>query len=151
MAITAGSKSARHSPHPTPHRRGNPCGGPIGVDFHIPGRHQAHPYTDIPPVGPHCGPGGVTPQERCNEAFWVRGSDAVTEAGCTPNSWNVALGEADLLVSYASLVRELDHIPVVAGLKLISKQSTNTISLAWPTGSKIRSAMLVGGGNVVSL
>lgn len=54
--------------------------------------------------------------------FWVRWSDAVTEAGRTPNSWNVPLHEADLLGSYASLVRELGHIPVVAELKFKSKQ-----------------------------
>lgn len=56
--------------------------------------------------------------------FWVRWSDAVTEAGCTPNSWNVSLGETDLIESYASLVRELGHIPVVAELKLKSKQDS---------------------------
>jgi hypothetical protein len=50
--------------------------------------------------------------------FWVRWSDAVREAGFEPNQLNSALPDDNLLVKLAELVRELQHFPVAAELKM---------------------------------
>lgn len=65
--------------------------------------------------------------------LWSRWSDAVKEAGCTPNQLQTPIEESALLQSLALLVRELGHWPVVTELKLKAKQvpgfpSHNTFS-----------------------
>ena len=50
--------------------------------------------------------------------FWVRWSDAVREAGFEPNRLNSALPDDRLLVKLSELVRELQHFPVAAELKM---------------------------------
>jgi hypothetical protein len=50
--------------------------------------------------------------------FWVRWSDAVREAGFEPNRLNSALPKHRLLGKLAALVRELQHFPVAAELRM---------------------------------
>ena len=54
---------------------------------------------------------------------WARWSDAVKEAGCTPNQLQTPIQEGALLEAFGLLVRELGHWPVVAELKLKAKQA----------------------------
>lgn len=54
--------------------------------------------------------------------FWARWGDAVAEAGCVPSKLTVPIEEALPLESYVALTRELGHLPVVAELKLKTKQ-----------------------------
>jgi hypothetical protein len=49
---------------------------------------------------------------------WARWSDAVQEAGCTPNQMQAPIEENALLESLALLIRELGHWPAVAELRL---------------------------------
>lgn len=55
---------------------------------------------------------------------WARWSDAVRDAGFTPNSLNARLDDSIVLRSYIALVRELGRFPVVSELKLKSKQDS---------------------------
>jgi len=64
---------------------------------------------------------------------WVKWSDAVTEAGFTPNRLQQPFDEQHLLEKLTSLVKELGHLPVRAELKLRARQdrsfpSPNTFS-----------------------
>lgn len=53
---------------------------------------------------------------------WARWSDAVAEAGCTPNRLQQPIDESTLLQALAQTIRELGHWPVVTELKLRAKQ-----------------------------
>jgi len=50
--------------------------------------------------------------------FWARWGEAVREAGFEPKELNRAFEEAHLLEKLAGLVKELDHFPVAAELRL---------------------------------
>jgi hypothetical protein len=50
--------------------------------------------------------------------FWVRWSDAVTEAGFTPNQWQGAYGDEVLIAKLVSLTRELGKFPVQGDLRM---------------------------------
>lgn len=50
--------------------------------------------------------------------FWVRWSDAVREAGLSPNALQKRFSDSHLMEKYAMLVRELGHVPTAAELKL---------------------------------
>lgn len=50
--------------------------------------------------------------------YWVRWSDALKEAGFTPNVFNVAYADDVLLAKLCELIRELGHFPVSGELKL---------------------------------
>ena len=52
--------------------------------------------------------------------YWLRWSDAVKEAGYTPNSMNRALDEEHLLEKLAQFTREIGHYPLVAELRMKS-------------------------------
>ena len=50
--------------------------------------------------------------------YWTRWSEALKEAGFTPNKLQGAFPEEELLLKYVGLVRELGHAPTVGDLKL---------------------------------
>lgn len=50
--------------------------------------------------------------------YWARWSDAVQEAGFTPNKLQEPYSEAMLIEKYIGLIRELGHIPVKGELQL---------------------------------
>jgi hypothetical protein len=50
--------------------------------------------------------------------YWARWSDAVREAGFSPNKFQGAYDETILLNKYIELVRELGHLPVEGELRL---------------------------------
>ena len=52
---------------------------------------------------------------------WIRWSDAVTDAGCEPNSMQSRMTDADLLDSYAFAVRALGHVPVKNELRMLRR------------------------------
>lgn len=54
--------------------------------------------------------------------LWVRWSDAVKEAGITPNTLQVAYEDEVLLEKYIAFIREIGHVPVAAEFRLQSKQ-----------------------------
>lgn len=54
--------------------------------------------------------------------YWVRWSDALREAGYSPNQFQSAYDEQFLLEKLATLVQELGHFPVIAELKLRARQ-----------------------------
>lgn len=54
--------------------------------------------------------------------YWVRWSDALREAGYSPNQFQSAYNEQFLLEKLASFVQELGHFPVHAELKLKRRQ-----------------------------
>lgn len=56
--------------------------------------------------------------------LWARWGDAVTEAGCIPNTLNAPLEDSVVLESLIGLVREVGRLPVVSELKLKAKQTT---------------------------
>lgn len=65
--------------------------------------------------------------------YWLRWSDAVTEAGFAPNAMNAAFDDDHLLASLASLVRELGHFPVNAELVMKARDEA-----AFPTEKTFR-------------
>lgn len=50
--------------------------------------------------------------------YWARWSDAVREAGLTPNEYNTAYDDDVLLEKYANLAKELERLPVAGDLRL---------------------------------
>jgi Meiotically up-regulated gene 113 len=56
--------------------------------------------------------------------LWLRWSDALQEAGFSPNRLTTALDEGYVLDSYISLVRSLGRIPVIGELKRQAKVDT---------------------------
>jgi hypothetical protein len=56
--------------------------------------------------------------------YWVRWSDAVREAGFTPNQLNTAYQEEYMLEQCATLARALGHIPVHAEMQLASRNDS---------------------------
>lgn len=50
--------------------------------------------------------------------YWSKWSDAVREAGCTPNSYQEAFDTNQIVSALARLVRELGHFPVFGELRL---------------------------------
>jgi hypothetical protein len=50
--------------------------------------------------------------------YWVRWSDALREAGLEPNRMNSAVPDHRLLGKLAELIRELQHFPVTAELRM---------------------------------
>jgi hypothetical protein len=50
--------------------------------------------------------------------FWARWSDAVREAGFTPNELSIAYNDSELLDKYATLARELGRLPADCDLRL---------------------------------
>ena len=50
--------------------------------------------------------------------YWLRWSDALTEAGFTPNQKNAAFSDTFILRQYADLARELGHLPLKSELLL---------------------------------
>lgn len=54
--------------------------------------------------------------------YWSKWSDAIAEAGLTPNQMNQALSLDDVVRSYALYVRELGRLPVIAELKMRRRQ-----------------------------
>jgi hypothetical protein len=49
---------------------------------------------------------------------WVKWSDVIIEAGYSPNTMNASYSDEYLLESYASLIRELNHIPTSPEIKI---------------------------------
>jgi hypothetical protein len=58
--------------------------------------------------------------------FWARWSDAVKEAGLTPNEMNSAIPDDELWLSLATLTRKLRHFPVEPEVKL-ARQADRSI------------------------
>jgi hypothetical protein len=56
---------------------------------------------------------------------WARWSDAVREAGLTPNEMRTAYDEIDLLRKYADLAQELGRLPSASDLRLRNATDTN--------------------------
>jgi len=54
--------------------------------------------------------------------LWARWSDAVREAGFTPNEMKEAYGESELLDKFAKLALELGHVPTVSDIRLCVSQ-----------------------------
>jgi hypothetical protein len=54
--------------------------------------------------------------------LWARWSDAVREAGFTPNEMKEAYGESELLEKYAKLAQDLAHLPTVTDIMLSASQ-----------------------------
>lgn len=50
--------------------------------------------------------------------YWARWSDAIEEAGLSPNKLNSAYEEAHLLIRFAELVRELGRFPTAAEARM---------------------------------
>ncbi len=50
--------------------------------------------------------------------YWARWSDALRDAGFTPNRWQVGYDEDFMLRRFAALIRELGHFPTEPELKL---------------------------------
>lgn len=57
--------------------------------------------------------------------FWARWSDALIEAGFTPNQLSVAYANKELLEKYANLSQELGRLPTGNDLRLKSKLDEN--------------------------
>jgi hypothetical protein len=57
--------------------------------------------------------------------YWVRWSDAVQEAGYTPNRLQSSYNEQFLLEKLAAFIQELGHFPVSAELKLRARQDSD--------------------------
>ncbi len=53
--------------------------------------------------------------------YWIRWSEAVSEAGFSPNELNPVRTDDEMLERLAGLVRELRHFPVVGELKMKSR------------------------------
>lgn len=53
--------------------------------------------------------------------YWIRWSEAVSEAGFSPNELNPGRSDDEMLERLAGLVRELQHFPVVGELKMKSR------------------------------
>ncbi len=49
--------------------------------------------------------------------YWLRWSEAITEAGYEPNVFNKAYNEEFIIQSYIELIRELKHFPIEGELK----------------------------------
>jgi hypothetical protein len=65
--------------------------------------------------------------------YWARWSDAIREAGLTPNEGNVAFSEEHLLANLAQLTKELGRFPVQAEIRMKARRdnefpSHNTFS-----------------------
>jgi hypothetical protein len=54
--------------------------------------------------------------------YWVRWSDALIEAGLTPNRKQEAYDEGHLIVKLISLAQELGHFPVVGDLRMKARK-----------------------------
>jgi hypothetical protein len=48
--------------------------------------------------------------------YWLRWGDAIREAGCSPNDWNLAYDETFLIEKYIHLTRELKRFPIEGDL-----------------------------------
>jgi hypothetical protein len=57
--------------------------------------------------------------------YWTRWSDAIREAGFEPNTMQEAVPEESLLLSIASLIRELRRFPTTADLKMKARHDPN--------------------------
>jgi len=55
--------------------------------------------------------------------YWARWSDALQEAGYSPNQFQSAYNEEFLLEKFAAFIQELGHFPVHAELKLKARQA----------------------------
>jgi len=56
---------------------------------------------------------------------WRSWGEAVTEAGLAPNEWQAALPEDDLIVKLIGLIRELEHFPVEAEVKMKARRDSD--------------------------
>jgi hypothetical protein len=54
--------------------------------------------------------------------YWVRWSDAIREAGLTPNTFNQRASDEDVFERVAMLTRELGHYPTVSEMRLRKRQ-----------------------------
>jgi len=54
--------------------------------------------------------------------YWVKWSDALAEAGFSPNRLQSAYNDEFLLQSFASLIRELGHFPVAAEVRMKNRR-----------------------------
>lgn len=54
--------------------------------------------------------------------YWLRWSDALIEAGFSPNKMQTAFDEKELIEKYAGLIRELGHFPIGGEIDRKSKQ-----------------------------
>ena len=54
--------------------------------------------------------------------YWVRWSDAIKEAGLTPNRFTTAYSNEHLIANLAALTKELGHFPVVGEIKMKARQ-----------------------------
>ena len=61
--------------------------------------------------------------------FWARWSDALREAGFTPNQLQGAYGKTELLEKYARLAQELGRLPTANDLRLKDRFDANFPSL----------------------
>ena len=57
--------------------------------------------------------------------YWARWSDALREAGLSPNVWQVGHGENVFVQSYIHLIRELGHFPAVREISLKHRQNSS--------------------------
>jgi hypothetical protein len=55
---------------------------------------------------------------------WLRWSEAVKEAGLTPNQLSTAISRETLIEKYIGLIRELGHFPVVGEVRIKAKQDS---------------------------
>jgi hypothetical protein len=54
--------------------------------------------------------------------YWARWSDAIKEAGLTPNQFTAAYSDDHLIASLAALTKELGHFPVAGEIKMKARQ-----------------------------
>lgn len=57
--------------------------------------------------------------------YWANWSDALLEAGLTPNQFQAAFAKAELLDKYAKLALELGHLPASPQLRLKARRDPN--------------------------
>lgn len=57
--------------------------------------------------------------------YWARWSDAVRDAGYSPNTLQIPYKKAELLEAYARLTRELGKLPVQGDLRLKARSDSN--------------------------
>jgi Meiotically Up-regulated Gene 113 (MUG113) protein len=78
--------------------------------------------------------------------YWARWSDAVKEAGFTPNQFQGAYDEQVLFDKFIALIRELGHFPIASDIRLKSysdKSFPNLSTFETRWGTKIQRAKII--------
>jgi hypothetical protein len=73
---------------------------------------------------------------------WSRWSDAVSEAGLSPNQKTEAYDEKFLLDSLASLIREIRRFPTGSDIRLRTRKGDGFPYVIWPSTGRVYIAWL---------